>query len=512
MKKVSHIDAALIMIGSRVLSIMVGLLGIPILLSCLGSEMYGGWAVLLGGSFAFYVLEFGMSTTVIKYLAEKDSYCDLHRSEVLSNATSLLIIVFLLAGVAVLYTAAPLAGWLNLPDTRLLSPGGLIIFLFFSVIGTLLFRISFQTLCAVRRYDAYALISLLQFFISNIVSWIVAYNWPRLDLILISYWVSQLIILYLSWLWVRRTVPWSYRPGLTSWATIRQMFLHGFNLQFSDMMYFVHFQFDKMLIAGFVGLAQVTHYECASRAGQALRSIPGFGLGSFLPTATEKYSSKQDFWPAYLDLTRVAALSAVFLLLLPMAVSPLFLFAWVGQIGYHGRWVFMLLAAGIAISVIAMPVNLFVQAMGRTAVMARLAVVSIIMNVVFSLILIQIWGKEGAAAGTALAISITGLMYLYDFHSVNHRSMSGTCYKLLHLMWPAVFICAMCYGLEQLIEPWVISSRWYMAPAAAVLYLSGAISILFVFATTGRLGEIELKLLGKIPGVGQWIASIEAKS
>jgi len=121
--KVSHIDAALMMIGSRILSIVIGLLGIPILLSCLGSEIYGGWAVLLGGSFAFYVLEFGMSATVVKYLAEKSSFSELHRSEILSNAISLLGIIFFISGIIVFYTADPLSAWLNLPDTEILSSG-----------------------------------------------------------------------------------------------------------------------------------------------------------------------------------------------------------------------------------------------------------------------------------------------------------------------------------------------------------------------------------------------------
>jgi O-antigen/teichoic acid export membrane protein len=284
--------------------------------------------------------------------------------------------------------------------------------------------------------------------------------------------------------------------------------LHGFNLQFGDMMYFVHFQFDKMLIAAYVGLGEVSHYECASRAVQALRSIPGFGLGSFLPTATEKYSSKQDFWPVYLDLTRVAMLSTIFLLLLPMAISPLFLFAWVGQIGYHGRWVFMLLAAGVSISVITMPVNLFIQAMGRTVVMAKLAIVSIVINVVLSFLLVQVWGKEGAAAGTALAVSITGGMYLFDFHASNKKKIIETISMIIRIMWPALAICVVSFGLERFIEPWVISSRWYMAPASVCIYLLGVIMILYIFAATGRFGAIELRLINKVPFVNKWISGL----
>jgi len=506
--KMSHIDAALITIGSRLASMVFGLLGIPILLACLGSKMYGAWAILLGGSFAFYILEFGMSTTVIKYLAENDSNSESHRSSVLSNATTLLVSIFITVGIFIVSIASELASWLNLPNTEIMSSGELIIFLYFSVVGTLLFRISFQALCAVRMFDVYAAISLLQFVISNAIAWVVAYNWHRLDLVLISYWVSQLIILCLSWFLVAKKVPWNYRFKLNQWKTIREMFKHGFNLQFGDMMYFVHFQFDKMIIAAYVGLAEVTHYECASRAGQALRSIPGFGLGTFLPAATEKYSGKQEYWHSYIDLTRIASFAAIFLFLLPMAISPLFLFAWVGQIGYHGRWVFILLASGIAISVVAMPVNLFVQAMGRTVVMAKLAIVSIIINVILSLVLVQWWGKEGAAAGTALAISITGVLYLYDFHAVNGRDIKVTLNYLIKLTWPAMMICLGCYGLEQLIEPLVISSRWYMAPAAIGIYTFGCVIILYVLAITGRFGAIEQRLLSKLPYVGKYFVSL----
>ena len=340
---------------------------------------------------------------------------------------------------------------------------------------------------------------------SNIIAWVAAVMTQRLDLVLIAYWSAQLMVIVVSLLWARREQAWCFSLHSLRWRTITMMLRHGFNLQFNELMYFVHFQFDKMIIAGFAGLSEVAHYEVASRAGQALRSLPFTAITTMLPTATEKLASGAEIWGDYMAMTRAAGLAAVVFLILPLAVSPIFLFAWVGQIGYHGRWVFMLLASGIAISVVAMPVSNFIQAMGKTVIDARLALVSIAMNVTLSLILIQQWGKEGAAAGTALAISITSIAYMNKFHQLKGRRLIDTLRFLGRLFWPALMICLVCYGLERVIEPLVISSRWYMGPAAVALYLFGAVAILIVMVTTNRLGAEELRLLGRVPLLRRFI-------
>jgi len=498
----SHVDSALLMMGARVLSIVVGLAGIPILLNFLGTEGFAAWAVLFGGSVAFYALEMGMTPTVVKFLAEINHQENLSQfSGILTNAMALLLITYTLAGMGVLAIAVPLAAWLNLPDTPLLTADKLIAFVFVAVGISSMLRTGINTFFASRRFGAVAGISALQSISSNVASWLAAIMWGRLDLVLIAYWLTQLLVLLISWLWARRQFPWQFRLDSIRFETMKSMLSHGFNLQFNELMYFVHFQFDKMIIAGFAGLTEVAHYEVASRAGQALRSLPFTAITTFLPTATEKLAKGGDIWPIYIEMTRAASLAAVLLLLLPLAVSPIFLFAWVGQIGYHGRWVFMLLAIGISISILAMPVSNFIQAMGRTAVDAKFAIVSVTINVVLSLLLIQIWGKEGAAAGTGLAMLITGLAYMRNFHVICKRRLMDTIDHLVEMFWPALLICLVCFGLERIIEPWVISSRWYMGPTSVALYAFGAIAILAVMLSTNRLGQSEMQLLARIPFV-----------
>jgi len=95
----SHLDSALLMMAARVFSIVIGLAGIPVLLSQLGMDNFAAWAVLLGGSLAFYTLEMGMTPTVVKFLAESDDSDNDGVSSIISNATALLVISFTSAGI-----------------------------------------------------------------------------------------------------------------------------------------------------------------------------------------------------------------------------------------------------------------------------------------------------------------------------------------------------------------------------------------------------------------------------
>ena len=503
--KRSHLDSALLMMAARVFSIVIGLAGIPILLSQLGMDHFAAWAVLFGGSLAFYTLEMGMTPTVVKFLAEADQHDNMMVSKIISNAMILMLLSFTIAGALLYSFVSPLAAWLNLPDTALLSAGGMISFVFVAVGLSSLLRVGINTFFAARQFDAVAGISVFQSVASNIATWIIAFSFHRLDMVLIAYWLTQLLVLALSLIWARRSCQWRFLPSSLRLTTITTMLKHGFNLQFNELMYFVHFQFDKMIIAGFAGLSEVAHYEVASRAAQALRSLPFTAISTMLPTATERLASGAEIWGDYMAMTRASGMAAILFLLLPLAVSPVFLFAWVGQIGFHGRWVFMLLACGIAISVLAMPVSNFIQAMGKTVIDARFALISITMNVTFSLILIQQWGKEGAAAGTALAMAVTGIAYMNKFHKLQGRRLMETLDHLVEMLWPALLICLICYGLEQVIEPMVIGSRWYMGPVSVALYGFGAIAILAVMISTNRLGEQERRLLLKIPLLRRFI-------
>jgi O-antigen/teichoic acid export membrane protein len=482
---------------------IIGLAGLPILLSGLGTENFASWAVLLGGSVAFYTLEMGMIGTVTKFIAEAFSRLENARiSELMSNAIILLVAIYSIGFVFVMALSGPVGAWLKIPDTPLLSSKNLIIFVYLMVAVSSIARVGTAPFHAISRFDLVAGISLFHSVISNVAAWSVAWYCGRLDIVILTYWTCHALVLLAAQYWGSRLITWRFRPTTVNKKLQRSLLSHGFYLQFSDFAHFIHFQFDKMIIAGFTGLTEVAHYEIASRACMGLRSLCSSGFHTCLPRATNDITKRVDIWPFYQEMIKGAMWLIIFFLLAPLTVSPMFLFAWVGQIGYHGRYIFMFLAAGIAVNILVVPVSIFIQAMGRTSLEAGVSVCSIIMNVLFSLVLIRFWGKNGAAAGTGLAMILAGMMYMYFFHKVHQRIMTDTLKYLFHYSWPLLFICLIWFALGRAIEPLVICSRWYMGPASVVLYVTLVLALLVFCIYTGRIGKVEYEMVCRIPGLG----------
>jgi O-antigen/teichoic acid export membrane protein len=163
----------------------------------------------------------------------------------------------------------------------------------------------------------------------------------------------------------------------------------------------------------------------------------------------------------------------------------------------------MFLVMGISVNILVVPVSIFIQAMGRTSLEAKVSVCSIIMNIMFSLILIRLWGKEGAAVGTGLAMVLAGMMYIYFFHKVHRRNILDTLRDLFHYSWPLLVICLIWLAIGQAIEPLVIGSRWYMGPASIVLYVTLVLTLFAFCIYTGRFGAAEYEMIWRIPGLGR---------
>jgi O-antigen/teichoic acid export membrane protein len=478
-KESPYLHSALLIMGSRLVSMSVGIFSIPLLLNFLGLEQFAAWAILLGGSAAFFSLELGMTDTVVKFMSQSEEEGGGgHSDAVLTNAMLILTGMFLLGFLVICGVAEPVGLWLNLPDTLWFDRADMILFVFTMVALCSFQKTLVNTLYVIQRFDMMALINLLNSALPNLMAVLAAWITRRLDVVLVTFWSSQLLVLMVAGLWVRSKTPWRVRLGQMTFLGLRRMFAHGLNIQFSDFAHVIHFQFDKWIIAGLVKLSEVAHYEVASRAGMALRSVTSSGLGTLLPAVTRKVSRGENIWLLYLETTRAALHLTVLFVLLPMAISPLFLFAWVGQIGYHGRWVFCFLSLGIAMNVIALPVCLFLQAMGRTKIEARAAAISIVLNIGLSLLFVQNWEKEGAAAGTGLSMVLMGLGILYYFHRLHGKSLRHTLYECRGQLLAFIPVGLFTILLMDVVTPLVIHSRKLMAPAAVGIYACSLLMLL----------------------------------
>jgi O-antigen/teichoic acid export membrane protein len=314
--------------------------------------------------------------------------------------------------------------------------------------------------------------------VANIAAVLAAAWTRRLEVVLVAYWASQFFVLAISFIVARRLYVRAPIAITLKFAELREFLGHGVKIQISDWAQIINFQFDKFLIASFLGLGVVAPYEVANRSVLALRSIPSSGLDSFLSTAAIGRISGADVWQRYQTVTRLAAIAVIVFMIAPLAVAPIFLYAWTGEMGYTSRWVFLGLLLGTAGNVLALPAAAMAQAAGRADLQARAAIASIVINIPLSIVLVLEWGMAGAAAGTAVAMLGGAGLLLMHVHRAYDQPLSETL-KNLSRFWPLLVVCLAFAAIVYLpFEHWLasldVASRYSWKTRISLALLAGA--------------------------------------
>jgi O-antigen/teichoic acid export membrane protein len=286
---------------------------------------------------------------------------------------------------------------------------------------------------------------------------------------------------------------------------LRELLHYGLANQAEGWAQFVNFQFDKFLIAAWVGLWGVAPYEVANRAVAALRSIPASGADTFLPNAMVRADGAREAWDWYLASTRLAAYGVVMFLLAPLAVAPVFLYAWTGEMGHLGRGVFLALCIGAVANVLALPAGTLAQAQGRPALLARAAGVSVAINLPLSLLLVLRFGAQGAAFGTACAMTVSAAVLVWAVHRHLGHPLAPTA-ALLARLWPAALVCAL-WGVAGMLvfDAWFATLPPDTRYARAVRLLPGMCAVAAYALCLASVLAVEFARGAFSPGERAWL-------
>ncbi len=452
-----------LMVGARLLNLAVGLVGLPVLIRYLGGEGFAAWALLLALAGGFSLLELGMTLAVVRFLAVPAQQGRWPEARaLLGQAWLVLAASFGCGALLVLAVARPLADWLGLPAAGGVPAHQAILGVFAAVALRAFLQSGTWTLIAARRFGAVSAVSVLQPFSANVAAMLAAWHWGQLDAALLAFWSAQLAVVGAVFVLQRRRCLPRFGAGTWNPRTLRELLHYGMANQAEGWAQFVNFQFDKFLIAAWVGLWGVAPYEVANRAVAALRSIPASGADTFLPNAMVRADSAHAAWDWYLASTRLAAYGVIAFLLAPLAVAPAFLYAWTGEMGHLGRGVFVALCIGTVAGVLALPAGTLAQAQGRPALQARAAGLAVAINLPLSLLLVLRLGALGAAIGTACAMAVSAALLVWTVHRHFGRPLASTA-ALLARFWPAVLVCAL-WGVA---GAWIFGAWFATLPPAA---------------------------------------------
>ncbi len=484
---------AALMVGARVASMLMGIATIPFLIHYLGSTGFAAWALLLALGAGFSLLDLGANNIIVRFLAEPAASGRWHEVRAtLGLVWVMLATVYALGLAAAFYLSGPLAAWLRLPATEWLTPREAVCVVFVAVALKAFLETATRTLYAARQFQTVALIALLQPLLSNLAAIGTAWGTSRLDLTLLAFWFVQLNLLaLLCFLFRRQCLP---TLDATNFSVVQmgRMAAFGLKTQVEQWAQFINFQFDKLIIAGFVGLWAVAPYEVANRSVLALRSVPASGVETMLPAVVLLQADRAGVLHWYLDSMRITVYGLCVFMLAPLAVAPVFLYAWTGELGYVGRWVFLALLTGAMASVLTLPAAILSQASGRADLPARSAGTSMVLNVLLSLLLVLNWGLAGAAIGTAIALVLGAGQLLHSVHAHFGWRVADT-FRAVARLWPPVTVCLCVGGLSYwMFESWLAMVEPSVRFARATRIGPGVAALLLYVLCIGALFFVEL--------------------
>ncbi len=502
------VGPAALMILARLVNMAVGLVSIPILIHYLGGSGFAAWAIFLALGTGFSLLEIG-TTTVVRFLVLPVAKSDwMEVRSLLGSVWLLLAMNFGIVLCILLWIAGSVADWLRLPHTAIFTASECICAIFIATAIRAFFQCGTHTLYAGQQFFQIAVISLVQPMLSNLAAMLTAWKSGRLDFTILSYWLTQLLVVGIVFFRYRHRCMPRFSYEAIRFSRLWEIWTYYSKTQLHQWAQFVNFQVDKFLIAGLVGLWAVAPYEVANRSVLALRSVPASGEGVFLPMAVKNSTSAEDAWKWYAESTRFAGYGVCVFMLAPLAVAPVFLYAWAGEMGYVGSGAFVALIIGAMANMLALPAATLIQTVGLPGLPARMAVLSILLNIPISLLLVTRWGLTGAAVGTGLVMVISASLLLYLVHRHFGRPLNATL-RILANFWQPLLVCGILGGINYLLfsswfatlEPGIRfarANRIYPGILALTLYALCVFSMLYVEISRGSLSPREFGFLTRL--------------
>jgi len=413
----------------------------PFILKQLGEAIYGLWTLVSSVVAYGYLLDFGITEAVTKYVAEYrtrgegERASDIIATGLWTNAGVGLLIILASMLLAPLFT-----GVFDIPPAK-------------QEMALLLFRLAGATVgislpCAtttavlrgLQRFDLINLTVVTATLSTAAGTILVLFLGAGVVGLAYVGLVTTLLVQVMSIWFVYRIAP-ELRYGRLALDSshLKVLFTYSSSLFIMNLGGYLESKSDELVIGRFLPISAVTPYSLARRLSTLPQMITEQFLTLLLPMASE-LNAKEDraqLRSLYVVSTRVTL--AIFLsmsMALIVLVKPL-LNAWVGAdyVSYSSLVVVLVLASLIDTST--WPAGFVLQGIARHAPLAAMTIGSGIANITLSILLVSRFGLLGVALGTLIPTTIVCLGFVIPYA----MRVIGTSAREMYakVLWPSAF-------------------------------------------------------------------------
>jgi O-antigen/teichoic acid export membrane protein len=469
----------------------------PYITRTLGAAQYGTLSLLMSYLFAFSLLNLGVNTSLVKYLAEllpQGRTRDIQ--EYVSTSMTLLLGIGLLIGAIVSLLAGPIVRACFKGTGALMEPTILSLRIAsFAFILQFFCQVASAVPAAAQRFEILNFVRSFSDFLRIAGTVLLISLGMGLPALMCAILFSILCACAGYTLAAKKLLPsLQMRPGFSQTA-FRSLIHHSKYVLVSNASNQLVATADNFLIGCFLPVSNVAYYGIAYALAQRLWGVIGNAVSVVFPAASAFSGADReaDVRELYLRGMKLAAAIGCFPALAVCIYSGKFLLFWLGpEYASHGATVLALLTAGFLVNSFTQVPYQVLQSTKHADTAAKGAMWYTALNLTLYVILIPPFGILGAAG----AFFCAQVLFVPWFIGKANALLGIEWGTLVRASYARVFPPAIAGGLVCWVcRPWV-HSFLTLAPAAGLGFLVYLLSSLVLVMDTRERAAIQL-LLGR---------------
>jgi O-antigen/teichoic acid export membrane protein len=442
--------------------ILVALVLAPYTIRHIGIERYGVWAIVGVLTGYFGLLDFGISSSFVKYISEFYTKKDYEKINQVVNTGFAFYTIFtvIITGLGFIFINL-LLHIFNIPpalyqEARFVLVMGIIIFCIANALSPF-----GAVQGGLQRMDITNKINMVFSFpkiIGTVFFLEMGYGLPGLIVNNAIMSVASNIIYIII---AHRILPeLRFNPFLfCTKEMFKKLFGFGYKMQIVRLGGTVTTQTDKMLIAYLLSIGLVGFYQLGSTIVLSMNDLTFLLVSALLPAFSEIEARNgiNALVIVYLRVTKYLAFIAIPLFIFLIVSASQIMMVWMGP-GYgKSILIIQILAIGYMINTIVQPAAFACMAIDKPQAMATGSIIMMILNVFLSIFLINVMGFSGVAWGTTIAI-IIGTSY---FLLKTKNFLDIPVKRLTKIVIPYIVICLIAataiWGIDKITNQFNLS-------------------------------------------------------
>ncbi|MBN1633696.1 MAG: polysaccharide biosynthesis protein [Ignavibacteria bacterium] len=406
---------------SQITAVVFPLLLTPFIINKIGQTEFGIYALVLGFTGSFGLLDLSLSSSYIKFISEyynKKKYKELNSTV---NTGFLFYFFFSLIICLIGYFFTDLLLTLiNIPpELYNASRNSFYIALIIFFVNNL-FIVYSSVLISIQKMYITSLMNTIVNFLNFAVVIILLILGFRVEGLLISQLIAAIVNSVVIFIATRKSVPEiNLKFNYFSSKSLKEMSLFGLQMQISKLATFASEKFDEILLGIYSTLNSVTFFNLGGRILRFAKFLPTQLIVQTAPIASE-FNAKEEsdkIRTLFGDTSKYLTVISVPIYFFSFVFSDIIIKAWLGNGFEMASLIIKILAVSQLYNLIfSAPGNSITPNIGIPKFQMHEGIMHLILNVIISYILIRNYGVLGAAYGNMIA-TIFSSTYIFTVSS-----------------------------------------------------------------------------------------------